>query len=338
MQVEGGICSREITSATRKDMITPVIPCNSETSILSPSSFDLATGKINISDSTNCDISREAPRRNFHKDETGEARLKSVVCHPGSSNDIVLAENGLLVSDDLLRTLDEDPKAFEAPLVNAQATHGTMSAMSVFRADDVILEARRQGALLMGRRLLDKLIRLPFSQVRSFENEAEKIFHAIAATEVVDPSPLRTRVQGFMNDVDKYLFVKSAFSQRVTPEVKLQRRIETQRHLDSAIHNRDNERGQISSWQSELLAIQSEQTQLRDRLQILEEDEQRLNGLISQGETKVQEHEIPIKDAERVLTELDAVPELSNQDVSTLATLQQLLVDAREELKSLDWM
>lgn len=116
------------------------------------------------------------------------------------------------------------------------------SQISIFQVDDVISHVRRLSAMMMGDRILEKIIRLPFSQVPSLQGDVEKIFVAIIGPQAVDPFPLKRPVHKYIDDVKNYMSIQDTFGQWMTSTAHAQYRAELQRRLDAVLLDLNREK------------------------------------------------------------------------------------------------
>lgn len=93
------------------------------------------------------------------------------------------------------------------------------------------------------------------SQVSSLQGDAEKIFPAIIGTQAVDPLPLKSRVQKYIDDVKNYLSIQDAFGQRMTSTAHTQHRAELQCRLDAALLDLNHKKNALTLQRSKLSDI-----------------------------------------------------------------------------------
>ena len=67
----------------------------------------------------------------------------------------------------------------------------TTFTISILNVEDVISEASRHYAFMLGEGLIEKIIKTPFDSVASLKEEVKKIIHAIRQTTIVDVMPLQ---------------------------------------------------------------------------------------------------------------------------------------------------
>jgi len=181
------------------------------------------------------------------------------------------------------------------------------SQIFIFQVDDIISHARCLSAVMMGDRLLEKITRLPFSQVSSLQGDAKKIFTTIIGTQAVDPLPLKSRVQKYIDDVKNYLSIQDAFGQRMTSTAHTQHRAKLQCRLDAALFDLNHEKNALTLQRSELSDIQSKRTMLNEELKCLEAEEEGFVSSILHGKNIVKEKDIPVTNAENELFNLELI-------------------------------
>ena len=76
---------------------------------------------------------------------------------------------------------------------------------------------------------------------------------------------------------------------------------------------------------------------LNEELKHLEVEEEGLVTSILHGENIVREKDILVTNAENELSNLELIQPLSIDDIATLQTMDKILTEAREELKTLKW-
>ena len=76
------------------------------------------------------------------------------------------------------------------------------TTVTKFELDDLISKVDRQHAKMLGRDLIEKVIKIPFTFVTSLRDGVEKVLQVIAQIKVVDATPLRECISKYMDDAD----------------------------------------------------------------------------------------------------------------------------------------
>uniref|UniRef100_A0A2N9ILR2 Aminotransferase-like plant mobile domain-containing protein n=1 Tax=Fagus sylvatica TaxID=28930 RepID=A0A2N9ILR2_FAGSY len=163
----------------------------------------------------------------------------------------------------------------------------TASTVSTLNAEDVISKASRHYAFMLGEGLIEKIIKTPFDSVASLKEEVRKIIHAIRQTTIVDVMPLQDRVWKFMENASQYSSIRSAFTQRISLEVKNQRRADAERRYTLALESEAIEARDSSRAEAELSKVLSKETELRKELELLATQRGKLENSISLHEEKL---------------------------------------------------
>uniref|UniRef100_A0A2N9HH11 Uncharacterized protein n=1 Tax=Fagus sylvatica TaxID=28930 RepID=A0A2N9HH11_FAGSY len=214
----------------------------------------------------------------------------------------------------------------------------TASTVSTLNAEDVISKASRHYAFMLGEGLIEKIIKTPFDSVASLKEEVRKIIHAIRQTTIVDVMPLQDRVWKFMENASQYSSIRSAFTQRISLEVKNQRRADAERRYTLALESEAIEARDSSRAEAELSKVLSKETELRKELELLATQRGKLENSISLHEEKLPQLQAAVSRIKEEISEIEATPTLETSDHAKLQELRELLETSREELKNLDWI
>jgi hypothetical protein len=214
----------------------------------------------------------------------------------------------------------------------------TASTVSILNAEDVISKASRHYAFMLGEGLIEKIIKTPFDSVASLKEEVRKIIHAIRQTTIVDVMPLQDRVWKFMENASQYSSIRSAFTQRISLEVKNQRRADAERRYTFALESEAIEARDSSRAEAELSKVLSKEAELRKELELLATQRGKLENSISLHEEKLQQLQAAVSRIKEEISEIEATPTLETSDHAKLQELRELLETSREELKNLDWI
>uniref|UniRef100_A0A2N9GIT9 Aminotransferase-like plant mobile domain-containing protein n=1 Tax=Fagus sylvatica TaxID=28930 RepID=A0A2N9GIT9_FAGSY len=214
----------------------------------------------------------------------------------------------------------------------------TASTVSTLNAEDVISKASRHYAFMLGEGLIEKIIKTPFDSVASLKEEVRKIIHAIRQTTIVDVMPLQDRVWKFMENASQYSSIRSAFTQRISLEVKNQRRADAERRYTLALESEAIEARDSSRAEAELSKVFSKETELRKELELLATQRGKLENSISLHEEKLPQLQATVSRIKEEISEIEATPTLETSDHAKLQELRELLETSREELKNLDWI
>jgi hypothetical protein len=214
----------------------------------------------------------------------------------------------------------------------------TASTVSTLNAEDVISKASRHYAFMLGEGLIEKIIKTPIDSVASLKEEVRKIIHAIRQTTIVDVMPLQDRVWKFMENASQYSSIRSAFTQRISLEVKNQRRADAEHRYTLALESEAIEARDSSRAEAELSKVLSKETELRKELELLATQRGKLENSISLHEEKLLQLQATISRIKEEISEIEATPTLETSDHAKLQELRELLETSREELKNLDWI
>jgi hypothetical protein len=214
----------------------------------------------------------------------------------------------------------------------------TASTVSTLNAEDIISKASRHYAFMLGEGLIEKIIKTPFDSVASLKEEVRKIIHAIRQTTIVDVMPLQDRVWKFMENASQYSSIRSAFTQRISLEVKNQRRADAERRYTLALESEAIEARDSSRAEAELSKVLSKETELRKELELLATQRGKLENSISLHEEKLPQLQAAVSRIKEEISEIEATPTLETSDHAKLQELRELLEASREELKNLDWI
>uniref|UniRef100_A0A2N9IAV3 Aminotransferase-like plant mobile domain-containing protein n=1 Tax=Fagus sylvatica TaxID=28930 RepID=A0A2N9IAV3_FAGSY len=230
-----------------------------------------------------------------------------------------------------LETFDLATKVIEKPRLEK-------SNASIPPPEDVISKASRHYAFMLGEGLIEKIIKTPFDSVASLKEEVRKIIHAIRQTTIVDVMPLQDRVWKFMENASQYSSIRSAFTQRISLEVKNQRRADAERRYTLALESEAIEARDSSRAEAELSKVLSKETELRKELELLATQRGKLENSISLHEEKLPQLQAAVSRIKEEISEIEATPTLETSDHAKLQELRELLETSREELKNLDWI
>uniref|UniRef100_A0A2N9EEV8 Aminotransferase-like plant mobile domain-containing protein n=1 Tax=Fagus sylvatica TaxID=28930 RepID=A0A2N9EEV8_FAGSY len=214
----------------------------------------------------------------------------------------------------------------------------TASTVSTLNAEDVISKASRHYAFMLGEGLIEKIIKTPFDSVASLKEEVRKIIHAIRQTTIVDVMPLQDRVWKFMENASQYSSIRSAFTQRISLEVKNQRRADAEIRYTLALESEAIEARDSGRAEAELSKVLSKETELRKELELLATQRGKLENSISLHEEKLPQLQAAVSRIKEEISEIEATPTLETSDHAKLQELRELLETSREELKNLDWI
>jgi chromosome segregation ATPase len=214
----------------------------------------------------------------------------------------------------------------------------TASTVSTLNVEDVISKASRHYAFMLGEGLIEKIIKTPFDSVASLKEEVRKIIHAIRQTTIVDVMPLQDRVWKFMENASQYSSIRFAFMQRMSLEVKNQRRADAERRYTLALESEAIEARDSSRAEAELSKVLSKETELRKELELLATQRGKLENSISLHEEKLPQLQAAVSRIKEEISKIEATPTLETSDHAKFQELQELLETSREELKNLDWI
>jgi hypothetical protein len=145
----------------------------------------------------------------------------------------------------------------------------TTITVSTLNVEDVISKASRHYAFKLGEGLIEKIIKTPFDSVTSLKEEVKKIIHAIRQTTIVDLMPLQDRVWKFMENASQYSSIRSALMQRISLEVKNQRRTDAECRYTLALKSEAIKARDSSKAEAELSKVLSRKIELRKELELL---------------------------------------------------------------------
>jgi hypothetical protein len=182
----------------------------------------------------------------------------------------------------------------------------TASTVSTLNAEDVISKASRHYAFMLGEGLIEKIIKTPFDSVASLKEEVRKIIHAIRQTTIVDVMPLQDRVWKFMENASQYSSIRSAFTQRISLEVKNQRRADAERRYTLALESEAIEARDSSRAEAELSKVLSKETELRKELELLATQRGKLENSISLHEEKLPQLQAAVSRIKEEISEIEA--------------------------------
>jgi hypothetical protein len=214
----------------------------------------------------------------------------------------------------------------------------TASTVSTLNAEVVISKASRHYAFMLGEGLIEKIVKTPFDSVASLKEEVRKIIHAIRQTTIVDVMPLQDRVWKFMENASQYSSIRSAFTQRISLEVKNQRRADAERRYTLALESEAIEARDSGRAEAELSKVLSKETKLKKELELLATQRGKLENSISLHEEKLPQLQAAVSRIKEEISEIEATPTLETSDHAKLQELRELLETSREELKNLDWI
>uniref|UniRef100_A0A2N9H4X7 Aminotransferase-like plant mobile domain-containing protein n=1 Tax=Fagus sylvatica TaxID=28930 RepID=A0A2N9H4X7_FAGSY len=138
----------------------------------------------------------------------------------------------------------------------------TTSIVLILNAEDVISKASRHYAFMLGEGLIEKIIKTPFDSVASLKEE-------------------------FMENASQYSSIRSALTQRISLEVKNQRRADAERLHTLALKSEAIEARDSSIAEAELSKVLSRETELRKELELLVTQRGKLENSISLHEEKL---------------------------------------------------
>jgi hypothetical protein len=141
-----------------------------------------------------------------------------------------------------------------------------------------------------------------------------------------------------MKDASKYSSIRSALTQRISLEVKNQRRVDAERRHTLALKSEAIEARDSSIAESELSKVLSKETELRKELKLLATQRGKLKNSISLQEEKLLQLQATVSRIKEEISEIEATPTLETLDQAKLQELRELLETSREELKNLDWI
>ena len=214
----------------------------------------------------------------------------------------------------------------------------TTSIVSILNAEDVISKASHHYAFMLGEGLKEKIIKTPFDSVAFLQEKVKKIIYAIRQTTIVDVMPLQDRVWKFMENASQYSSIRSALKQRISLEVKDQRRAEAERLHTLALKSEAIEARDSSIAKTELSKVLSREIELRKELELLVTQRGKLENSISLHEEKLPQLQAAVSRIKEEISEIEATPTLETSNHAKLQELRELLETSREELKNLDWI
>ena len=141
-----------------------------------------------------------------------------------------------------------------------------------------------------------------------------------------------------MEDASQYSSIRSALKQRISLEVKNQRRTDVERHHTLALKSEAIEARDSSIAEAELSKVLSRETELRKELEFLVTQRGKLENSISLHKEKLQQLQAAVSRIKEEISEIEATPTLETSNHAKLQELQELLETNREELKNLDWI
>jgi hypothetical protein len=212
----------------------------------------------------------------------------------------------------------------------------TTSIVLILNAEDVISKASYHYAFMLGEGLIEKIIKTPFDFVVSLKEEVKKIIHAIRQTTIVDVMPLQDRVWKFMENASQYSSIRSALTQKISLEVRNQRRAYAERHHTLALKSEAIEARDSNIAEVELSKVFLRETELRKELELLVMQRGKLKNSISLHEEKLPQLQAAVSRIKEEISEIEATPTLETSDHAKLQELRELLETSQEELKNLD--
>ena len=141
-----------------------------------------------------------------------------------------------------------------------------------------------------------------------------------------------------MENASQYSSIRSALKQRVSLEVKNQRRADAERRHTLALKSEAIEAKDSSIAEVELSKVLSRETELRKELELLVTQRGKLENSISLHEEKLPQLQAAVSRIKEEISEIEATSTLETSDNAKLQELRELLETSREELKNLDWI
>ena len=141
-----------------------------------------------------------------------------------------------------------------------------------------------------------------------------------------------------MENASQYSSIRSALKQRVSLEVKNQRRADAERRHTLALKSEAIKARDSNIAKVELSKVLSRETELRKELELLVTQRGKLENSISLHEEMLPQLQAAVSRIKEEILEIEAIPTLETLDHAKLQELRELLETSREELKNLDWI
>uniref|UniRef100_A0A2N9GQD5 Aminotransferase-like plant mobile domain-containing protein n=1 Tax=Fagus sylvatica TaxID=28930 RepID=A0A2N9GQD5_FAGSY len=145
----------------------------------------------------------------------------------------------------------------------------------------------------------------------------------------------KDRVWKFMENTSQYSSIRSALKQRVSLEVKNQRRADTERRHTLALKSEAIEARDSSIAEAELSKVLSRETELRKELELLVTQRGKLENSISLHEEKLPQLQAAVSRIKEEISEIEATPTLETSDHAKLQELRELLETSRRGVEEL---
>ena len=226
----------------------------------------------------------------------------------------------------------------ETPTLLTQHKGSALGAeVSVFELNTEINKACRFSSLMLGKRIIYRLSRLPLEEVSSFEPTAYKICDEIDSNGVIDSSSLRESIQQYVRDVKRYFDTESSLKGHMSMDVQTQRLDEVKAQLATALDYKGVKDEHMESMHESQQNIQAKQAELKEELARLAEEDQKLEASIAKGKLKQYEQNNIVLSLEAELTEIQTSAVINEQELVAFKKMRDLLEETRSEFKTMKW-
>ena len=145
----------------------------------------------------------------------------------------------------------------------------------------------------------------------------------------VDPSPLKSQIEKYMESVDHLDVVQRTHSMKISPEVQSECLVIIAPHIDDALHFEGVQANRRQSLKVDLATLDVKQEPLKKELEQLSIQKEQLHNSILEIDEIIANKQ---NDVSRL------TPVLTDVDVKTLETLQEALRTQHDKLACLVWM
>nr|POE85868.1 hypothetical protein CFP56_18216 [Quercus suber] len=212
----------------------------------------------------------------------------------------------------------------------------TTSTVTKFELYDLILKANRQHANMLGRDLIEKVVKIPFTFVTLLRDGVKKVLQVITQIKVVDATPLRKCILKYMDDADRYSSLHHALSQGIMSKVKEWKLTNARHRLTLALDSKAIKIKQKVAIKANLDKTLTMEIELKKELESLLMQQAEFTASSTLCDIELTQQQVIISQINEEVSKIEATPTLEASNDTKLRKLQELLETSKEELRHID--
>ena len=169
------------------------------------------------------------------------------------------------------------------------------------------------------------------------KGKIDEFFDAITKTEV-DPSPLKSQIENYMESVDRLDAVQHTHSMMISSEVQSEHLAIVASQIVDALNSEGIQVNHHQSLKVDLATLDARQEALKKELEQLGIQKERFHNSILEIDEIIANKQSDVSRLQKEHVIIAQTPVLTDVNVKTLKTLQETLRTQRDKLACLVWM